>query len=164
MKKTILILAIPLLILFGFLLFSTNKPSSSSVTKIDTPRSPILSNSPTILPSTCNALTLVSPIVNQTVKTPLLVSVVIDNTDKNCHWTVFEAQAGMMKLTDETKSVIGTGILSTKESWMTDQPVTYSGTIIFDKKPEGKTLDLQIQEENPSGKPGAQTLSFPLYY
>ncbi len=123
-----------------------------------------ISSTPSPSPASCTALTLNSPSSNQKISSPLSVTVTVDNTNTDCHWTVFEAQAGSMKLLDEEGTVIGEGVLTTEEDWMTDQPVQYKGTITFTKTPMGKKLELQIHEENPSGKPDSKILTYPFIY
>jgi len=154
MKKGLLLLAIPILITLGWYI-SGQKNSTTSYP---------IQNSPSPTKKTCKALSLITPKVNQQVASPLVVTVVIDNSDTNCHWTVFEAQAGTIDIIDEDKSVIGQGVLTTEDDWMTDQPVTYKGSITFTKSPVGKILKLQIHEENPSGNSDTQILTFPLTY
>lgn len=146
--KIFLVLFFVLGILFGYYLHTKNKPSTKPQTQ-----------QPTV--SVCNALTMTNPQKGQKITSPLTVTVTIDNT-KSCHWTVFEAQAGTLTLQDNTGKIIGTGRLTTSANWMTDKPVTYTGTIEF-TKPETNELQLLIEEENPSGQE-SQTVTIPLMY
>lgn len=109
----------------------------------------------------CDALTKIQPNTGEKVTSPLTISVTVDNT-KTCKWTVFEAQAGTIVLKDKSGKTLGSGVLKTTDDWMTDQPVTYTGTIKF-TTPSSKDLTLTITEEDPSGK-GSQTVTIPLYY
>jgi hypothetical protein len=111
----------------------------------------------------CTALTVTTPNQGDTVTAPLHVQVVVDNTNPDCHWTVFEAQAGTMELRDGTDHLVGTGILTTAEDWMTDQPVTYTGTIPFTNMPVDNGLTLTISEDDPSGQ-NHQEIVVPLIY
>lgn len=119
------------------------------------------SNQQTSIAPTCDALTKITPQSGQKITSPLTVSVTVDNT-KSCKWTVFEAQAGTIMLKDSNNHTIGSGILTTSEEWMTDTPVTYTGTISF-TKPTTDDVTLIITEEDPSGK-GSQTVTIPLTY
>lgn len=111
----------------------------------------------------CSALTITTPESGAQVTDPVTVTVVVDNTNPKCGWTVFEAQAGSMELRDETDQLIGTGILTTTDDWMTNQPVTYTGTIPFMNVPASANLVLTIFEEDPSGQ-GSQEVILPLTY
>lgn len=114
------------------------------------------------MPEICNALSKLSPMPGQKVTSPLTVTVTITNTN-TCKWTVFEAQAGTLTLKDKTGQILGTTALTTVDEWMTDQPVNYTGTITFAKKPATTDLILIITEEDPSGQ-GAQEINIPLTY
>jgi hypothetical protein len=156
MKKSYLLIAILVILLVGGLY---------GIKRGKLANNPSLPSSlPTPTKISCTALTLNSPTSNQKVTSPLSVTVTVDNTNKNCRWTVFEAQAGTIEVIDENKTIIGQGVLTTEDDWMTDQPVTYKGSITFTKEPSGKVLHLQIREEDPSGKLDPQILTFPLTY
>ncbi len=111
----------------------------------------------------CDGLKIVSPTKDQQITSPVTVTVIVDNTNNQCKWTVFEAQAGTMTLKDSSGQTLGTGTLTTSYDWMTDQPVEYTGTITF-SQPTGNKLKLLIEEENPSGQPGASQVTLPLTY
>lgn len=133
------------------------KPTPTLATK-PAAISPTLSLSP----STVSCLQVVSPEKNQIALSPLTVTVVVNNTSKHCHWTVFEAQAGTIAVVDNEGTTIGTGVLKTTENWMTDTSVRYNGTVIFTKTPTSNNLILQITEENPSGTASPQLVTLPL--
>lgn len=113
---------------------------------------------------TCRALQIIKPASGQKVVSPIEVEVVVNNTNPKCHWSVFEAQAGTISLKDNTGQTIGTGILKTTSDWMTDQPVTYTGTINFDTTPSSNDLILTIFEEPPSGQPNSKQATILLKY
>lgn len=156
--------------IIGAILSKNQKPTKP--TSAPTPTQQITAMpTPTVTPisqakaqATCPALTVITPQPGQQVSSPLPVSVIVDNRNPKCHWTVFEAQAGSMEIKDKNGTVLGTGILTTTNpNWMTVNPVTYKGTITF-TRPAGKKLSLTITEENPSGRPGAQQITIPLTY
>lgn len=132
-----------------------------------TPLEPEVAPSPTPQPTItkaapCKAIDVKSPFPNQKITPPkLTVTVVINNSNPACRWTVFEAQAGTLELQDENQNTIATGTLSTTQDWMTVKPVTYQGTISFDAI-NTQRADLIITEENPSGGDNPQTISIPL--
>lgn len=109
----------------------------------------------------CNALTKITPHEGETVTSPLTVSITIDNR-RSCKWTVFEAMAGSVTLKDGNDQIMGTAVLTTTDEWMTDKPVTYTGTLEFPSPPTSE-LQLVILEEDPSGE-GSQTVTIPLNY
>ncbi len=113
---------------------------------------------------TCSNFIVVTPKQGQKITSPMTISAIVDNTkSKSCHWTVFEAQAGTMQLTDSKGETIGKGMLTTTSEWMTDKAVTYSGTITLTKPPAGSEITLTITEEVPSGK-GRKVINIPLTY
>lgn len=111
----------------------------------------------------CDAVVITNPTKGQQVTDPLEVTVVVENAGKNCQWTVFEAQAGTMELKDSTGQVVGTGVLTTEEEWMTDGPVEYTGTIDLVNTPANGDLMLTITEDDPSGQ-SQQQVTLPLTY
>lgn len=157
MKRIFPIIVFILILLVGGLYLFRNVTVNDTIVAVPSPL-------PSPTKTACTALTLNSPQANQKISSPLRVTVTVDNRNKDCRWTVFEAQAGTLQLLDEDKTVIGKGVLTTSEDWMTNEPVTYNGEITFDKAPTGKKLELHVIEENPSGKPDSQILTFPLTY
>src|SRR6185369_5308191 len=112
----------------------------------------------------CPNLTITTPKQGTKITSPMTVTVIVDNTkSQSCHWTVFEAQAGTMTLTDSTGQTIGTGVLTTTSEWMTDKAVIYNGTINLTKIPASSYITLTVTEEDPSGKGGKQ-ITLPLKY
>lgn len=156
--KTLLVLlvvGIASLLIIPFLKFTPLQPQ---VVPSPTPTQQIIKKTP------CQALTIKTPLPNQRITPPSLsVKVVVDNTNPECHWTVFEAQAGTLELQDENKNTIGTGTLTTTDEWMANKPVTYEGTVSFSAIQQGKG-NLLITEENPSGKDTPQSISLPLNF
>ena len=112
---------------------------------------------------TPKALKVVSPLPGSTQTLPLQVNVIVDNgSTPNCPWTVFEAQAGVIQLLDNSNIAVGSGVLATTQDWMTDDPVGYSGEIpnIAVVPPGNATL--VITEEDPAGMGDAQTIEIPI--
>lgn len=146
MKK--ILLACLLLVLIGvgalFITKSTHAPSTTSQ------------------PS-CKALTVVSPKENTSVGSSFTLQTVVDNRNSQCHWNVFEAQAGTVEVKDTTGNVVGAGTLVTGQEWITNNPVTYTATVILTPTTQIGQLTVSIHEENPRGKIG-QTVSFSLLY
>lgn len=113
--------------------------------------------------SDCQSLTVLSPETGAQATSPLTIDVVVDNSNPDCRWAVFEAQAGSIDLQDDQGNVIGSGVLTTTDDWMTDQPVNYSGTISFDPTQATSEMKLIITEEKASGEEGQQVI-LPLSY
>lgn len=109
----------------------------------------------------CAAVTVITPKSQTTTSSPLSISLIVDNSNTSCHWTVFEAQAGIAELLDENNHIIGKTVLTTNDDWQLSKPVPYNGTISFTEK-SNKHITLTITEENPSGKSNPQMLSIPL--
>lgn len=84
---------------------------------------------------------------------------IVDNTKKDCHWTVFEAQAGVAELRDSAGNVIGQAALKTTDDWTLQKPTPYNAIINWQQKPKPGNITLTITEENPSGKPNPQEIS-----
>lgn len=147
MKKIFVTLAI-LIIILGAAIYL--KPKKSTVSK-------------TMPITACQALTIVTPHNNDTVTNTFTVTAIVDNKNPQCHWTVFEAQAGTITVKDKTGTTVGTGVLQTTDTWTTENPVTYTGQITLAPTTKHGTIQLTITEENPSGEPG-KTLAIPLQY
>lgn len=125
---------------------------------------PVVDDKKEVAMSSCG-LTVSSPLSNTTVAFPLSISAVVDNTNSaslGCGWTVFEAQAGVVKVMYGTTQV-GMGILSTTSNWMTSSPVPYTGAVTLSSAVvSGTPLTLVIEEENPSGEGTPDTLVIPV--
>lgn len=110
-------------------------------------------------------LTVSSPLSNTTVAFPLTMTAVVDNTNASelgCSWTVFEAQAGVVKVMNGVTEV-GMGLLMTASDWMTVSPVTYTANITLSSAVvSGTPLTLVIEEENPSGEGTPSTIVIPV--
>lgn len=110
-------------------------------------------------------LTVSSPLSNTLVSFPLSVSAIVDNTDMTnlgCGWTVFEAQAGTIKVLDINNQVVGSGILTTTQDWMTTSPVAYTSTVTLTGVPASNNLTLVFTEDDPSDMGNVDTLSVPV--
>jgi len=104
---------------------------------------------------------IVSPTIDEETSFPIYVEAVVDNTGQDaCRWTVFEAQAGVVKAYDEAGSLIASGVFKTVEDWMTDGPVTYKAILNLEKGPVSKELKIIVTEENPSGLGKDQKIEF----
>ncbi len=100
-------------------------------------------------------LTIVSPAPQTVVSFPLPIHVIVDNTQAQalgCSWTVFEAQAGNVKVFDQNSQEVGFSTLTTTEDWMTANPVNYYGTLVLAGTPASNNLTLVFTEDNPSGE------------
>lgn len=109
----------------------------------------------------CAAVTVVTPKENTITSSPLSIAIIVDNSNTSCHWTVFEAQAGIATVQDAQNHTLGKTILTTNDDWQLAKPVPYNGTITFNQA-TNKHLTLHITEENPSGKPNPQQITIPL--
>lgn len=138
--------------------FLTKPIPSPEVTQTET------TNRTSPIPSStiCSAFTVVSPQPGTRAISPLSVNVIVDNTHPDCHWTVFEAQAGMAQVIDSSGNVLGQTSLKTLDDWTLSKPTPYNGTISFTQKPSPGNLSLIIREENPSGKPEAKIITVTL--
>ena len=155
-KLTIISLIVICLGLLFFIfssLFSAQNPRSDKKTV----------SAPSVTPpASCSAVTVLSPKPNQSITTPLNVQIVVDNRGMDCHWTVFEGQAGTMELKDEQGNVLGKGILSTTENWMTTDPVRFIGDISATIPKNISRITLYLYEENPGGNTDTATITIPL--
>lgn len=97
------------------------------------------------------ALKALTPELNSHVKAPVVVSVLVDNTNTECaSWTVFEGQAGTVELYDNSENLLSKGVLTTMSDWTTGFPTTYTARL-SDFLYTGK-VKLLITEEDPSGQ------------
>lgn len=151
----LIIVAIVVALTIPFLRFTPLEPVTPSPTPIP--------QVPTKAPG-CEAITVKNPLPDQKIMPPsLTVTVIIDNTNPTCHWSVFEGQAGTLELQDDEQNTLGTGTLTTNDDWTANKPVTYQGTVSFSSVGGGKA-NLIITEENPSGSNNPQTIQIPLTY
>lgn len=150
-----IIVAIIIALIIPFLRFTPLQPSTPSPTPIP--------QVPAKLPG-CEAITIKSPLPDQKITPPsVIVTVVVDNTNPKCHWSVFEAQAGTLEIQDEDQNTLGTGTLSTNEDWTANKAIVYEGTVPLSSVGGGKA-NLIITEENPVGSNNPQTIQIPLTY
>jgi len=72
-------------------------------------------------------------------------------------WFAFEGELGTVTLLDEQKNELGRSILSTKENWMTKDPVVFTTELKYkaDKSGKGK---LVFKNNNPSDNRSADQL------
>lgn len=147
--KKLLFIAFVFLLIGGIIIWYTKFYSASKQPKS------VISN-----PS-C-AVTVVSPHAGSSITNPLSVNILVDNSKPHCHWTVFEAQAGVAKLVDNTGLLLGQAPLKTTDDWTLPKPVAYNVTISYTNKPATGVVNLILTEENPSGKPNPQQLTIPL--
>lgn len=167
MKKIIIIfavLALGIVILLGGARYFMHEKTPLAPTPSSGPTPTLTTEQPVTTKSTppCTAITIKNPKDNDKLGTTLIVKVIVDNTGQ-CHWTVFEAQAGTVVITDGLGKIIGKGILTTQEEWTKATPTTYTATITLSKaSTSGGTLT--ITEENPSGKPNAQKYTIPVSF
>lgn len=95
------------------------------------------------------ALHFISPEPGGHIESPLAIEVIVDNTQEDCRWGVFEAQAGTVTLYDEDDKVKASGILTTTGEWMTASPTTYRATLT-DFTINGP-MKLVLTEDRPDG-------------
>jgi hypothetical protein len=160
------------LVVWGILQMKTTPASvtpsvSSPITQTPTPApsTPPLASPPSTPTSTqaaqgtCPALTVLNPVSRmEAYLLPLKVRVMVDNRNPNCHWTVFEAQAGSVELRDRSGHVITSAPLKTTGDWTSNQPLEYDATLSPSTNATGP-LVVFITEENPRGKPNPQTVT-----
>lgn len=157
--KKILLLLLVVLLLISTVLYLTKKVQSPTLSTAQLPQSP----------ATRCGLTITSPLPNQTVTlspdNTFVVRGVVDNTKRTslgCSWTVFEAQAGVIKAYNTQGNIVGSGILTAQEGqdWMTDQPTVYEGSVQVSSVSSEFTL--KIIEDNPSGEGSVDSIEIPL--
>ncbi len=133
-----------------------------------TPLEPSIPPSPTptqtVKKAACQAITVKNPLPDQKVNPPqLTVTVVINNTNPLCHWTISQGNAGTLELQDENQNTLATGKLTTTQDWTENKPITYEGSIPVNTVGTG-IANLIITEENPMGQDNPQTISIPLIF
>lgn len=152
--------ALSAVVLMGAGCFGAPTPSPSPTPSSPSPALPVV----TTVGCTSKALTVLEPAANANVDLPLTVKVRVHNAEHpDCMWTVFEAQAGTMRLLDAEGVTVGTGTLTTTDDWMTTGPVEFTGTIPALSLVSGAAT-LVITEENPSGEGTPQEVSVPLLF
>ncbi len=151
MKKAFIFLIL-IIIIVGVVIFKKNQTQAPVVSD----------NNQVVLNEMHCALSVVSPLPNTTVSFPLEVKVIVDNTNApDCRWTVFEAQAGFISLSDVNGPIalVGSSALTTTDDWMTTSPVTYTTTLTPVSNPTG-TVTITFNEEDVKGDGNAQTASY----
>lgn len=107
-------------------------------------------------------LTVNSPLNGASVSFPLTVTATVDNANAEtlgCRWTVFEAQAAVIKVMNGSEQ-IGMGILMADGEWMTTDPVNFTSNVTLSAPaPAGTFLTLVFEEENPSGEGTPDTIA-----
>lgn len=167
MKKIVIIVAVAAIVLIASIIILPNlKKSATTPTPTPSGPTPTTTNERPV-PTTaavkkCDAIAILSPKDNVKVVSPLAVRVTIDNRGE-CHWTVFEAQAGTITITDGLGKVVGQGVLKTTQEWTVETPVTYTAVVTL-SKPSTSGGTLTITEENPSGKADPQKHSIPVSF
>jgi hypothetical protein len=157
MSKTLSVSAVIVILAIGLVWLATTKQSQA----------PTVPDEQTVALSHCG-LTVNSPLGGGLVSStaPISVTAVVDNTNMQalgCSWTVFEAQAGTIELKDGNGTVLGFGLLTTTQDWMTASPVTYTGQVTSNSVfAPGTPLTLVFTEENPSGDGIPDTLVVPV--
>lgn len=139
------------------------------------PRLNVVSKMPTgLLPSpkpstaiakTCG-ITITAPAIGQKVSLGPSNTIVIQAMTKpedGCAWTVFEAQAGLIKIYTKSKELVGKGVLATQGDWMTTSQVFSESIIELTKVLSSNTeLFIEITEEDPSGEGMPDSLTIPV--
>jgi hypothetical protein len=106
------------------------------------------------------AIHFINPKHQEEVTSPVRLEVVVDNSQENCFWTVFEGQAGMIELYSQTGQLLGKAPLYTQGEWMTSSPVTYQSEIEYSGYMGPITV--LLTDENPSGIGAPQRASLTL--
>lgn len=166
MKKSVIAVIVLLVVLLSvFFFFGSRQSRKTAEITPTTGPTPTRTNEqpvPTKIAIKCSAISVLSPRDNAKITTPLTIRVVVDNRG-DCHWTVFEAQAGTVTITDGLGNTIGTGVLKTTQEWTAPNPVTYTASVTL-SKPTTSGGTLTITEENPSGKENPQKHSVPVSF
>jgi hypothetical protein len=114
-------------------------------------------------PASKCGLTVNSPLPASTVTFPLSINATVDNTQSTtlgCSWTVFEAQAGPIKIKDGSGNTLATGVLATTANWMTTSPTIYTAMISALSNPSYVgPLSIIFEEDNPADFPNPDTLT-----
>ncbi len=153
-KKFLMIGGFVLVIILFYMVVSNMKTGDSS----------LLGKSPFSKDKTHCGLVVLSPKDGAKVKSEIAVSAVVDNVDRvkrGCSWGVFEAQAGTIIARDKNNEVVGTGVLTTKSEWMTEQPVSYESVISVQAGFTGP-ITLSFVEDNSADIPKPDTHSIGL--
>lgn len=106
------------------------------------------------------AITFVSPIEGAELSSPVDIEVIVDNSQENCRWGVFEGQAGTAQIISKDGVVLGSSQLRTSSDWMTSLPVTYKSSVDVVQTYSGPVRVL-IQDENPQDNSLKQKASIP---
>jgi len=167
MKKAAILIVVLIVIILPVALYFSSKQTKKTSDIVPTSGPTPTKTNEQPVPTTavvkkCDAITVLSPKDNTRVVSPLTIRVTIDNRGE-CNWTVFEAQAGTVTVTDGLGNVVGTGILKTKEEWTTPNPVTYTAVVTL-SKPSTSGGTLTVTEENPSGKANPQKHLVPVSF
>lgn len=146
-----LVIGIAVLVVFGILWFMPLKKSGVAPAAI--------------LRAGCGAeyLSVETPVAGGAVSQTIEVKATVDNrkATPQCSWTVFEAQAGVVQIRDAQGAVLGQGMLTTQDDWMTSEPVHYTGSVVLSATPSGN-VTLVVTEENPSGEGTPDSVTLPL--
>lgn len=119
-----------------------------------------------VLPNACG-IVINSPNIGDEVGNTFTVYATVDNTnrvDLGCGWTVFEGQAGLVRVYDESGFSVGSALLTTKGEWMTSGPVDFQAEIQIDIQPKNENLIMLIQEDDPADFGDASVIEIPLIY
>ncbi len=141
MKKEILfliILALVIIILSGFLLW---------------PKNDQIVNQNNNLPSIEKGITIFSPKQNELISSPLKITGIINGDG----WFGFEGQVGTVTLYDGGDNELEKGILKATTEW-TKLPTNFEVTLEFKDSLQG--VGLIFRNENPSGDPAMDKIFF----
>lgn len=112
-------------------------------------------------------LVVISPKENERVENQFKVEVLVDNSKREelgCSWTVFEGQAGIVRIYDARGFSVGSGFLEASGEWMTTSPVSFYAPITIDIEPINEDLFMVITEDDPADSGDISIIEVPLRY
>src|SRR5690348_1180429 len=117
-------LALIVLISIPFLVWFFKNPQTSIRSRFQTSK-PVIT--PTgiktnTVTGNCSSVRVNTPKPYEKISSLVIVSVTIDNSKKDCIWTVFEAQAGIAAITDLQGNTLGSAPLKTTGDWTAQKP------------------------------------------
>jgi len=158
MKKQYL-LAVAVVFVLGaslWVFFSLLRENTPTPILIKTETDAILSKT-SVLSIKGEPLAITAPQKGEVIQSPFVVKGFVKGT-----W-YFEASFPI-KVVDAKGKLIGQGVAQAEGDWMTEQPVPFSGTVLFSGK-EGERGEIIFEKDNPSGLPeNADELRIPVIF
>jgi hypothetical protein len=138
----LVILAIVIIILIGFLLWPVNKPANNNQKNNENTQ-----NNQQPVQQKVEGIQINSPTSGSQVSSPIKITGSVNNGG----WAGFEGQVGTVQLLDYKGNKIASGVLNATTDW-TKPPVSFESTLTFTAKTTGP-MTLLFSNENPSGLP-----------